>query len=255
MGNKIDCAVVRDLLPSYVERLTSEETNQVIEEHFADCEECTSERDTMMKTIHDTIAINKKNEKVVNYLKKAKILYVLKGIALSMGVIAILVSFIVDFAVNRHLTWSLIVDASIAYVYACGLPLVISKKNKIMKMTAAASILLLPFLCVIEYVANENYVSQPIYWVREYALSIGVLWIAIVWATILIIRFTKVNIWTSIGIFLLFVAVGSAVTNAIANQATLKEIYTVGYEWIGTAAYLLCAAVFLFLGYEKSRKK
>jgi hypothetical protein len=255
MGNKIDCAVVRDLLPSYVERLTSEETNRVMEEHFADCEDCTSERDTMMKTIHDTIAITKKNEKVVNYLKKAKILYVLKGIALSMGIIAVFVSFIVDIAVNGRLTWSLIVDAGIAYVYACGLPLVISKSSKIVKMTAAASILLLPFLCVIEYVVNENYVSEPIYWVREYALPIGVLWIVIVWATILIIRFTKVNICTSIGIFLLLVAVGSAVTNAIADQATLKEIYAVGYEWISTAAYLLCAAVFLFLGYEMRKKE
>lgn len=255
MEKNIDCAVVRDLLPSYVERLTSEETNKVMEEHFVNCEDCALERDTMMKTIHDTISIAKKNEKVVNYLKKTRILYVLKGIALSMGLIAVLVSFIVDIAVNRRLTWSLIVDAGIAYAYACGLPLAISKKNKIVKTTAAASILLLPLLYIIEYVVNDNYLSRPVYWVKEYALPIGALWVVIVWATILIIRFTKVNIWTAIGIFLLLATVGNAVTNAIANQATLKEIYITGYKWIDTAAYLLCAAVFLFFGYEKRRKE
>ena len=37
--NKIPCEVIRDLLPSYIDELTSEITNQVIREHLENCED------------------------------------------------------------------------------------------------------------------------------------------------------------------------------------------------------------------------
>ena len=40
MKNDLTCAVARDLLPSYVEGLTSEETNGAVEAHLAACPEC-----------------------------------------------------------------------------------------------------------------------------------------------------------------------------------------------------------------------
>ena len=41
MKNDLTCGVVRDLLPSYVEGLTSQETNTAVECHLADCPDCT----------------------------------------------------------------------------------------------------------------------------------------------------------------------------------------------------------------------
>ena len=40
MKNELSCAVVRDLLPSYVEGLTCEETNRAVETHLASCPDC-----------------------------------------------------------------------------------------------------------------------------------------------------------------------------------------------------------------------
>jgi len=40
MDKKIDCEIVRDLLPSYVDGLTSGATNKAVEEHIADCTDC-----------------------------------------------------------------------------------------------------------------------------------------------------------------------------------------------------------------------
>ena len=37
---ELECCVVRDLLPSYVEGLTSEETNAAVEAHLASCPAC-----------------------------------------------------------------------------------------------------------------------------------------------------------------------------------------------------------------------
>ena len=45
--NRIPCEVVRDLLPSYVDQLTSDITNQYMEEHLAQCLPCRELYQTM----------------------------------------------------------------------------------------------------------------------------------------------------------------------------------------------------------------
>ena len=40
MRNDLTCAVARDLLPSYVEGLTAEETGQAVERHLRSCPDC-----------------------------------------------------------------------------------------------------------------------------------------------------------------------------------------------------------------------
>ena len=41
---ELSCAIVEDLLPTYVERLTSEETNMAVEAHLASCPACAAKR-------------------------------------------------------------------------------------------------------------------------------------------------------------------------------------------------------------------
>ena len=40
MKENRNCKIVQDLLPNYIEKLTTEETNQFIEEHLKECDEC-----------------------------------------------------------------------------------------------------------------------------------------------------------------------------------------------------------------------
>lgn len=39
---KIDCEIVQDLIPSYLEELCSDASRRCVEEHIAECEECRS---------------------------------------------------------------------------------------------------------------------------------------------------------------------------------------------------------------------
>ena len=91
MNNKLPCAVVRDLLPSYVEGLTEAETTRLVDEHLADCPECTA-RCTAMQGPEQP----PQEKKQVDYLKQVrrrqykKILLACLGtlvaIALTLGV-------------------------------------------------------------------------------------------------------------------------------------------------------------------------
>ena len=67
MRNK-DCKVVLDLLPNYIEKLTSEETNKFIEEHLQECPECKA----MLESMKAEIKINtaKQDDREVEYIKK-----------------------------------------------------------------------------------------------------------------------------------------------------------------------------------------
>ena len=63
-----DCNIIRDLLPSYIDGLTNEETNRYVEEHIKECNECKTVLENMQKIL-GTENTNK-NSKEVKYIKK-----------------------------------------------------------------------------------------------------------------------------------------------------------------------------------------
>ena len=67
--NNIPCEVIRDLLPSYVDKLTSEVTNDIVKAHLKECKECAGEYERM---ITPEKVITGDEEKEVAFLKKQK---------------------------------------------------------------------------------------------------------------------------------------------------------------------------------------
>lgn len=58
---KKECKIIQDLLPNYIENLTSIQTNEYIEEHIASCKECKENLENMQNEIvTDTKGKNKK---------------------------------------------------------------------------------------------------------------------------------------------------------------------------------------------------
>lgn len=68
MKEKGDCKIVQDLLPNYIEKLTSEETNIFIEEHLKNCDECKKVLENM-KNDFKVIKI-KRDNRDIKYAKK-----------------------------------------------------------------------------------------------------------------------------------------------------------------------------------------
>ena len=66
--NKLDCCVVRDLLPSYLEELTETETAAMVKEHIEHCETCRQlERDMRVQ-----IPVEKAPQRALKFLKRVK---------------------------------------------------------------------------------------------------------------------------------------------------------------------------------------
>lgn len=68
MNEKNDCKIIQDLLPNYIEKLTSEETNKYIEKHLKECSECKVIFENMQKDLN--INNQKRDDREVKYIKK-----------------------------------------------------------------------------------------------------------------------------------------------------------------------------------------
>ncbi len=72
MINHIDCEIIQDLLPSYIDGLTCEKTNAVIEEHLAGCEKCRKVLASMKGASEEIPEITREDKKAIDFLKKNK---------------------------------------------------------------------------------------------------------------------------------------------------------------------------------------
>jgi len=69
MNNKIPCEVIKDLLPLYIDELTSEITNKEIEEHVSECKGCS---DCLNSMRSPDVEIDVEEETKIDLLKKTR---------------------------------------------------------------------------------------------------------------------------------------------------------------------------------------
>lgn len=78
MNDKINCDVINDLMPSYLDGICSEASKILVEEHLSECKACQSLIDSMQKT---QIVSENTDLKEFNYMKKVRVHFVKKNIA------------------------------------------------------------------------------------------------------------------------------------------------------------------------------
>lgn len=92
------CDIVRDLLPAYIEGLTSAASNEEIEKHLAGCGECRIFHSEMAGEIREGVPVA--GDKEVDCLKKVRLSYIRKAAIAAGGVVAGLLVLIGLFAVG-----------------------------------------------------------------------------------------------------------------------------------------------------------
>lgn len=70
MKQDLDCKIVQDLLPNYIEKLTSDVTNSAVEEHVGNCEQC---REMLSIMSAEITAQKTAPKKELKFLKKIKL--------------------------------------------------------------------------------------------------------------------------------------------------------------------------------------
>lgn len=98
------CDIIRDLLPAYIESLTSAASNEEIEKHLAGCGECRTFHREMADEIREEVPVA--GDKEVDCLKKVRISYIRRAaVAVGSVVVGLLVLiglFAVGFSVSSQ---------------------------------------------------------------------------------------------------------------------------------------------------------
>jgi len=84
MKKEIKCNIVQDLLPNYIEKLTCEDTNKVIEEHLNECEVCKKSYNQMITEIREIEKAPRAELKFLKKVKKTKLLAATISIILTL---------------------------------------------------------------------------------------------------------------------------------------------------------------------------
>lgn len=143
---KMNCSVIRDLLPLYVDRICSEESRELVEEHIADCKDCFGLLQRMSSTEIEADLQFEREDVILRQAKFFKRSSAIAGTVIAgIFMIPILVCLIVNLAAGAALDWFFIVLASLITAASLIIVPLIMPENKLLWTfgTFTASLLLL----------------------------------------------------------------------------------------------------------------
>ncbi len=218
---ELACEIVRDLLPLYVDGMVNEVSKKSIDNHLEHCTEC-SEIYHDMACHLETETPPAEISDVKRFLKKTKKMYLLYGFG-GLSFIAILVCLIVDLAVNKRITWSLITTSSCLFADVLLYALSTCKKNKGCAAMAVISIGTFVLLSVIQ-ITRYYLIGTGTVWLLRYGLPILLSWLLVLWPPVLGRTFLKWNIWDCIVLFLFLVIIGNYATKLIIGDYVWEDV-------------------------------
>lgn len=98
--NKLDCEIVRDLLPGYIDQLTSEYTSHAVEEHLKECNTCYEMYMDMCGGVGEEQKLSEEREKmrsdkgIAFFLRRVKARAFRKGVVLALLLAGLLAGFL-----------------------------------------------------------------------------------------------------------------------------------------------------------------
>ena len=102
---KLSCKVIEDMLPMYYDGVCSDESATLVEEHIAECPQCSS----VLSNLHSEIEIQKDPvndlvplQGIQRQWKKSKRTYILKGICIALAALLLVTSVLIGIWYFRY---------------------------------------------------------------------------------------------------------------------------------------------------------
>lgn len=136
--------------------------------------------------------------------------------------------------------------------------LLLSGKNRIMKLLIVWSVTLIPYLYLIEICSNL-YLENPEKWAGSFGVPVSICWLLALWVLFFIRKFSHANVWLMLGIGTLLFFVAERFTNQMVDKlAGSNDTWRLSEEF--PIIYFAIAACFLIIGivaaiWRYSRKK
>ena len=115
----VDCEVIQDLLPSYIDKVSSKETNKLVKNHLLNCKKCYMIFEEMKKKIPSEILENQEEIDFLKGYRRNKIRTVLFAIILTIDVLLFITLFpLIMLVFDENLEYNVDVnDINVEYMY------------------------------------------------------------------------------------------------------------------------------------------
>lgn len=149
---KLNCNVIRDLLPLYADQICSDESRELVEEHLAECGDCSA----LLQQIHSMEIETHLKAETEDVLRRQASFFkrksaVVGAVIAGIFMIPILVCLIVNLATGAALDWFFIVLASLVTAASLIVVPLIMPDNKLLWTLGtftASLLLLLGVICI-----------------------------------------------------------------------------------------------------------
>ncbi len=118
MKSNMPCSIVKDLLPNYIEKMTSDETNGIIKQHLDTCASCKKEYDQMAAEMEKPVDLPKIELKFLKKIKRTRILAAVLCIALTVVLACLLYTSEYHYTLDKNDLSSAITDFITTSEYA-----------------------------------------------------------------------------------------------------------------------------------------
>lgn len=150
MSMKMNCNVIQDLLPLYADRICSGESRELVDEHLAECEDCTA----LLGQMRSTEMESSLREETENVLRRQARFFkrksaVIGAVIAGIFMIPVLVCLIVNLATGAALDWFFIVLASLITAASLLVVPLVVPENKLLWTLGTFTLSLLLLLGVI----------------------------------------------------------------------------------------------------------
>lgn len=149
---KTDCNIIRDLLPLYADEVCSEASRQLVDEHLAECADCTDVLKKIRENEIESGLKEERNEIISAQAKKFRTRSATIGSTIA-GIFAvpILVCLIINLSTGAAMGWFFVVLAALAVAASLVIvPLMVTENKALWTLGAfTASLLLLLGVCCI----------------------------------------------------------------------------------------------------------
>lgn len=197
-------------------------------------------------TISDVYSISldtllKGDKLIVKEINKTIYTSIIKrGIAF-LGLLSIVVCLIIDLGISLRITWSLVPLISIGSLALTWLTFDRAKTHKVIKSAICFSLLLVPYLWLLEQILVTNHYVKTDFF--SLALPITLIWLAILWISIIVQIKLKWHWCYTVALFCL-AAIGGSYLMGIVIGETDNQLSLI----ITTISTGSTAVVFFFLG-------
>ncbi len=165
-------------------------------------------------------------------------------IGISLGLLlflAIFICMIVDLAVTKQFTWSLIVIDSCVFGGCLFIPPFVNKKHGLLYSLCFLTVLIFPFLGILYRLTAPAWLTTDVLWKMEYPIAL--IWILFLWLVWLLIRRVKISPWFKVAILSLVCIPADLLTNDLVDRIFDHS----GYSYFDFMEYVITVLVFVFI--------